>query len=311
MPLKDETGNRYGRLTVLYRDDSKPKGRGHAVYWICKCDCGNIKSVSGSNLRSGQVKSCGCLAKEKTSQRSLKDLTGKRFGRLTVLHRDESKPKGHQQKTYWVCKCDCGNLTSVYASHLQRGMIQSCGCLQKERTTEANFQDITGQQFGFLVPLYPLEERKWGKRIWHCKCLNCGSETDVIHSYLTSGDVKSCGCIKNSYGELKIKQILEENNIDFIKEYSFDDCRSSQGVKLRFDFAIFKNKELYCLIEFQGGQHEKPVDWFGGEESFKLTVERDNIKRKYCKDNNIKLIEISYKDKENLNWNYLKEKCNL
>ena len=228
-----------------------------------------------------------------------------------MLYRDNTKPKGHQQKVYWICQCECGNIKSISADKLRSKETQSCGCLQKERSSEANFKDITGQQFGFLVPLYPLEARKWGKRIWHCKCLNCGKETDVIHSYLTTGEVKSCGCIKQSYGEEKIKQILTEQEINFCQQYTFNDCRSNQGVKLRFDFAIFKNQNLYCLIEFQGDQHSKPVEWFGGEEAFKLTQERDNIKRQYCQDNNIILIEIPYKDRNKLNWEYLKEKCNL
>lgn len=314
MPLKDLTGQRFERLTVLYRDETKPKGRGKAVYWVCQCDCGNVTSVSRVNLMNGSIKSCGCLKKEfydKRAKETLKDLTGQRFGRLVVLHRDEAKPKGHGHKAYWICQCDCGNIVSVVGTHLRSGMTQSCGCLQKERTSEASLVDLTGQQFGFLIPLYKLDEKKWGKTIWHCKCLNCGGETDVIHSYLTNGDTKSCGCIKRSYGEEKISSILTENNIDFKTEYSFDDCLSLQGVKLRFDFAIFRNQQLYCLLEFQGSQHTKPVEWFGGEENLKLTQERDNIKKEYCKMNNIPLIEIWYEDKNKLNWEYLKEKCNL
>lgn len=311
MALIDETGNRYGRLTVLYRDETKVRGRGNSVYWVCQCDCGNIKSVAAQNLRTGDIQSCGCLQKELSSKRTLKDLTGQRFGRLMVLHRDETKPKGHGHKAYWICQCDCGNIVSVVGTNLRNGMTQSCGCLQRERTHNVQFNDISGQQFGFLVPLYPLKEKKWKKTIWHCKCLNCGGEIDVIHSYLTSGDVKSCGCLKSSYGEAKIKQLLEEHDINFIKEYSFEDCKSKQGVKLRFDFAIFKDTKLYCLIEFQGGHHNKSVEWFGGEEAFKLTQERDNIKREYCRQHNIELIEIPYEDKDILDWEYLREKCNL
>lgn len=311
MPAIDMTGERYGRLIVLERDYSKPKGK---AYWYCKCDCGNITSVSRNNLKNGSIKSCGCLKKEtqdKKATETLKDMTGQRFGRLTVLHRDESKPKGHGHKAYWVCRCDCGNMVSVVGTNLRNGTTQSCGCLQRERTSEAGLVDLTGQQFGFLIPLYRLDEKKWGKTIWHCKCLNCGGETDVIHSYLTIGDTKSCGCIRRSYGEEKIGSILTENNVDFKREYTFEDCLSRQGVRLRFDFAIFKNQQLYCLIEFQGGQHTKSIEWFGGEVNLKLTQERDNIKRDYCKKHNIRLIEISYEDKNKLSWEYLKERCSL
>ena len=65
----DETGNRYGRLTVLYKDMSR-RFTDRGAYWICKCDCGNIISVSGVNLRSGQT-SCGCISVEKHTKHGM------------------------------------------------------------------------------------------------------------------------------------------------------------------------------------------------------------------------------------------------
>lgn len=242
---------------------------------------------------------------------ALRDLTGQKFGRLTVLYRDETKPKGHGKPVYWVCQCECGNIKSIYAHSLTTGKTQSCGCLHKEQFSKMRFDDISGQQFGFLVPLYPVGQNKSGNTIWHCKCLNCGGTKDVLNSYLKTGRTYSCGCISSSYGELKIKQLLQEHNIFFIEQYGFDDCKSNKNYKLRFDFAIFKEQNLYCLIEFQGIQHFKPSDKFDDHETLKERQERDNIKRDYCKKNNITLIEIPYTDKDKLNWEYLKEKCNL
>lgn len=242
---------------------------------------------------------------------ALRDLTGQKFGRLTVLYRDETKPKGHGKPVYWVCQCECGNIKSIYAHSLTTGKTQSCGCLHKEQFSKMRFDDISGQQFGFLVPLYPVGQNKSGNTIWHCKCLNCGGTKDVLISYLKTGRTYSCGCISSSYGELKIKQLLQEHNIFFIEQYGFDDCKSNKNYKLRFDFAIFKEQNLYCLIEFQGIQHFKPSDKFDDHETLKERQERDNIKRDYCKKNNITLIEIPYTDKDKLNWEYLKEKCNL
>lgn len=57
------------------------------------------------------------------------DLTGKKFGRLTVIGLDD-KP-GH--KTYWICQCECGNMKSVRSDSLKQGAIKSCGCLKKEQ----------------------------------------------------------------------------------------------------------------------------------------------------------------------------------
>jgi len=60
--LKDETGNRYGRLTVLRRYDHTAHS-GLGAYWICRCDCGQEIAVLGAKLRNGNTRSCGCLAR--------------------------------------------------------------------------------------------------------------------------------------------------------------------------------------------------------------------------------------------------------
>ena len=61
--------------------------------------------------------------------KKVKDLTGQRFGRLTVIGIDDRGTR----KTYWNCLCDCGNIKSVRSDSLQCGAIQSCGCLKKEQ----------------------------------------------------------------------------------------------------------------------------------------------------------------------------------
>lgn len=58
----------------------------------------------------------------------LVDLTGKRFGRLTVIHKDKSR----NGRTYWLCLCDCGETVSVIASNLKRGLSKSCGCYAEQ-----------------------------------------------------------------------------------------------------------------------------------------------------------------------------------
>ncbi len=124
--LHDLTGQVFGRLTILKLDCiEKRKTR-----WIAKCICGNIKSISSSNLISGHIKSCGCLRSESISKRRLKDLTGQVFGRLTVLNIDNQKTISY--RIYWLCKCSCGSLTSVLSEHLYLGHTRSCGCLVKE-----------------------------------------------------------------------------------------------------------------------------------------------------------------------------------
>ena len=121
--LNDLTGEVFGKLKVLYRVPN-PSGK-KDVYWHCKCDCGNEKDISGNALKTGYTKSCGCLNKELASQRTLIDLTGEKFGKLTVLY----KVTNIGERVKWHCKCDCGKECDVLAYLLTKGFTSSCGCL--------------------------------------------------------------------------------------------------------------------------------------------------------------------------------------
>lgn len=233
----------------------------------------------------------------------LKDLTGQRFGKLVVKER-YVPPDEKYKYTYWICECDCGNTTNpIIATNLTRGMTVSCGCYHKQRQIEGNQKDLSGKVFGKLMALYRIKEKN--KNYWVCKC-SCGKLTRVATSDLNNGHTQSCGCLR-SRGEAKISNILNDNNIYYISQYTFKDLKSRKNGLLKFDFAIFQNQSLFSLIEYQGEQHYKEVDAWGGREEFIYRQENDNLKREYCKKNGIKLVEISYKDFKNLSYNFLKE----
>ena len=109
-----------------------------------------------------------------------------------------------------------------------------------------------------------------------------------------------CDCHKISSFQWIVNKLLIENNVKYKVEYRFQELYGVDKVNLlRFDFAILNDDgTLKCLIECQGEQHFKPVDEFGGNQTYKKQTENDNLKRKFVKNNNIKLIEISYKDKK-------------
>lgn len=218
-----------------------------------------------------------------------KDLTNQKFGRLTALY-DTGQRKN--QKVVWHCICECGNETDVISSQLLNGKTQSCGCLQRERTSEACRIDLTGQKFGKLLALYSFKKEGSRDRYWHCKC-DCGNEWDVVTNDLRNGHTTSCGCLTQSKGELKIEQIFQENNVQYQKEYSFNDLWLGEGKnkrKARFDFYV----NGYC-IEFDGVQHFKPGrGHYDSPEKFEKTKSYDKIKNEYCYKNNIPLIRIPY-----------------
>lgn len=129
----DLKGQRFNRLIAIKPLPKDPNIKDRSIKWLCECDCGNEIAVSGSNLRTGHTKSCGCLQKETTHNR-IKDISNKKYGLLTAVEIDKerSKKKAH---TYWQCKCECGSIISVALPSLERGLTKSCGCLKQSYGT--------------------------------------------------------------------------------------------------------------------------------------------------------------------------------
>lgn len=104
-----------------------------------------------------------------------------------------------------------------------------------------------------------------------------------------------------SKGEEKVEKLLRAGHIYFKREVSFPDLKSLRGNLLRFDFAIYKNGKLVCLIEYDGEQHFHRVPHFQKTiMEFKQTQEWDRRKNAYCLRKGIPLIRIPYWDYDNL-----------
>lgn len=127
----DLTGQKFGKLTVIGVDNKRDLNGN--IYWKCKCDCGNITVVNGRSLRTGGTKSCGCYKKDFWDNRMkkvFKDMTGERYGCLTVIRRGEDYICGdNRHTTIWICQCDCGNITQTTRTMLITGRKKSCGCM--------------------------------------------------------------------------------------------------------------------------------------------------------------------------------------
>ena len=125
----DLTGGKFGRLTVI--EIANPMKNTGVKKWKCVCDCGNEFIAIGSSLKNGTTISCGCSR--------INDLTGKRFGRLTVIKFSHVKVEGNGRPksfAYFLCKCDCGKECIKRGSRLSEGSVNSCGCLASERRSE-------------------------------------------------------------------------------------------------------------------------------------------------------------------------------
>lgn len=184
--IKDLTGQKFSRLTAI-----KMVGKeNHRVIWECVCECGNKCKVQSTSLISGNTKSCGCLSKD-IHKKMVKDLLGQQFGRLKVL-----SFKGiEKHKAVWACECQCGNKVDVIGRNLVSGITQSCGCYQKEIAGKKNINNLSGKIFGRLEVVERLKKYKRKGTFYRCIC-SCGKEVIVGHGQLTTGQTKSCGCLK-------------------------------------------------------------------------------------------------------------------
>ena len=290
MRFNDLTGQVFGKLTVKSRAESKIDQSGKArTRWNCYCSCGNDDViVLGDYLKRSECPSCGCEAHTNRVKKNRSNNIGEKYGRLTIVDIiwDDKPAKA-------ICKCDCGNDFIGLKAGIIAGHTQSCGCLQSERASEVNTKDWTGvvAESGVkFVKQYCTNDK--GQWLWECQCPLCNNVFYELPAKVNNGHTTSCGCRLQSFGESYIKSLLERYQISFLPQYSFDDCKYKYV--LHFDFAIFYNNKLLCLVEYDGRQHFEPVDWFGGQEEFEKTQIRDKIKNTYCKTNSIPLLRIPY-----------------
>lgn len=259
--VKDITGFTSGLLTVLSREGSDENG---SAAWRCSCECGNEIVVPGKLIRNNKVKSCGCV----------KNIIGRKFGKLTVVEKEVSLGK---KKYQYSCLCDCGNVISVARSNLVTGNTKSCGCIIQEIAKE-RIIDMTGKRFGRLevIEMVP----RIGKEIikWKCLC-SCGNIHIVSRLDLTSGDVKSCGCLKRERDQTFSKTHgLSREGIYGVWCNMKSRCynKSSQDYPYYGGRGIFIVNEWHDFKKFYDDMHPRPEG---------ATIERIDNNGPYCKTN--------------------------
>lgn len=173
-------GFRVGKLTVESRTEER---KNSYVVWKCRCDCGGEILLDTRALQRGAIRDCGCGR----IKPGMKDLTGRRFGRLVCLEPTEQRAKSGG--TIWRCQCDCGRICLAVSTQLTHGYKKSCGCWG-----HPPLKDFVGKRFGQLTVLAYAGKRA-GMHRWRCRC-DCGKETVVGQTLLQSGKTKSCGCLQ-------------------------------------------------------------------------------------------------------------------
>ena len=265
-------GRIFGNLKIISRAEDRITSKSKHIMYNCLCECGNIVTVSYSNLVSGNTKSCGCL---KLISKRFEDLTGKRFNNLTVVERLDNRIRetDGRKVVQWKCLCDCGNYTIVEPYNLKSGHVTSCGCNRKGHFIKRQDDLFIGQTFGYLTVI----KRHDNDDFWDCMC-KCGEYTVVKGTNLVMGITKSCGCYQREqvrkaslldltgckFGKLTAVKQVENNKYNHTQWLCKCDCGGSiitETIRLRYG----KVNSCGCIKS-------------NGERKINLLLQKNNIK---------------------------------
>ena len=263
-------------------------------YFLVKCpQCGKEIKVDMQSLKELKWRSCReCYLKVKGEIKS-KNAGNKFIKQASILYKnkyDYSKVKYRKadEKVTILCP-EHGEFLIRPAKHLRGHGCPKCGNEQstlKRSLTKEQFveraKQIHGDKYDYSEFNYTNDK---AKSIIICPIHGRFIQQASVHIRMKSGCPK---CIE-SKGEEKIRVYLESHNIRYVSQYRFKDCKDKNP--LPFDFYL---PDCNMCIEFDGEQHFKAKEYFGGKEEFRNIKRRDKIKNKYCEMNNVNLIRIKY-----------------
>lgn len=218
----------------------------------------------------------------------LTEYIGRRYGYWTVVGVGEPKKYKSCSRNTLICQCICENIRTVDKSALINGRSTNCGCggvILRE-----------GEQYNEWTVIGKSDKtNKHNNQFYTCQC-SCGVIRDVRMSDLTNGASKNCGHNRMimSRGATAIKNILDDNRINYFMEYIFEDLP-----RRKFDFAIHNNGTIIRLVEFDGEQHEEDSksSWHSDD-----LMRRDKEKDQYAIQHNISLVRIPFWKDETVNY---------
>jgi hypothetical protein len=189
-------------------------------------------------------------------------------------------------------KCQkCNYVYHPFFHNYKRG--HRCpNCFGNKRKTIDEIRDMVKQDGEILI------SKKYKNSLSFLKilCKRCSRQYTIKYREYAAGCRCNACCF--SKGESAVEKYLKEKGLVFEWQKSFPDCKNINY--LRFDFYVEKSENINFLIEYNGLQHYKPIEYFGGDEKFKKQQINDNIKKTYCEKNDIPLLIISYEQYEQI-----------
>lgn len=222
-------------------------------------------------------------------------LTTEQFiAKAKIIHNDKydyslTKFVNSKIKVKIICPLH-GEFEQSHNKHLSKKGCPKCGFISRCNLATSNTETFIkkakithGDKYNYSNVIYTGKENKVD-----ILCKKHGVFKQTPHNHLAGN---GCPICKESRGESIVSKILMDNNINYTPQKRFNECRNI--LPLPFDFYL---PEHNTCIEYQGIQHFEPRNKFGGKKEFDKRVKCDKIKFNFCKDNDIPLLLITYKD---------------
>lgn len=270
---------------------------GSRTYVLFVCKEHRYKGVQKINrealVRWNKAGHCNCVKVHRSTTDLCLDLAGRNIEILSDYVRSAKKVK---------CKClVCGNIWDATPNKLKAGR----GCPQCKIANDSERLRKTQEKFcEDVYSRFPdieiISQYISAKKPIKFRCKNCGLEQEVNNADKLIIGERGCSHCRASKGERLISTFLSRNNIQFETQKMFPQCKDERP--LRFDFFL---PSYQLCIEYQGEQHYRPVDFTGHNpdtkiEKYNSLCKRDEIKRLFCNNHRIDLLEISFENQNNI-----------
>lgn len=193
----------------------------------------------------------------------------------------------------------CGNIYDVSPSHFLHTGRRCRSCNGGVKYSEEEFLAMLKEKMGDDYTLVGSYNGMLNPTTFkHLPCGHVWEAPPCNHIYADSGCPECRG--PQSHGEEVVQETLKPfEDLIVTRQFVADDCRNIRV--LPFDFSVSKKESTRpdLLIEYDGEQHFKPIEWFGGVETFRRQQENDRIKNRYCEETGIPLLRIPYWEKKN------------
>lgn len=248
--------------------------------------CGHKYSVNWNNFKSGRR--CPNCSGRMTNEEFLDKVRLLAGNEYTFL--EKYITSGYKIKVRHDI-VGCGYTYEVTPNHFLKGRrCPKCWFKSKRKTNDEFVQEVYSLVGDEYLPISEYVSSRDKIELYHNEC---GKSYMVRPNEFLQGN--RCPNCKRSEGEVRISNILKIKGISFIEELSFDGFVGEYNVPYKYDFGVLSQEnELLFLIEFDGEQHFRPVDFFGGQKGFESRQKNDRLKDEYAKFNNIPLLRIPY-----------------